>query len=61
MNLERAYLYLEHMKVMLSHNNPAALQLDHEPQRRQYVEAIGAVLPLLESNGVMVDRSAHLE
>ena len=61
MDLERAYLYLEHMSVMLDHGNVAALRLDEEAERRCYVDAIGVVLPVMEQCGVTVDKGVHLE
>lgn len=61
MEQERAYIYLEHMKTMLEHGNIAALRLEEAEERNQYAEAINNVLVLLESQGVMVDRTAHQE
>jgi len=61
MKLERAYLYLEHMNALLKHGNVAALRLDEKAVRRCYVEAICEVLPLLEQNGVTVDKEVRPE
>ena len=60
MDREHAYIYLDHMRVMLERGNVAALSLDDDGQRQHYLNAIRVVLPLLETSGVMVDESAHL-
>lgn len=61
MDAERAYMYLEHMRVMLEHGNVQALRLDDNAQRRCYANAIKVTLPILEASGVTVDRSVRPE
>lgn len=55
MTLERAYLYLEHAMILLEHGNVTALRLGEPGERRHYVDAIQAVLPLLVQKGVRVE------
>lgn len=56
MNYEEAYVRLHHMATMLKHGQIDALQLDQEHERNQYADAIFSVLPILEKNGVIVEK-----
>ena len=59
MSLESAYCCLEHMGLMLKRNTVSVLRLDEEQQRQLFVDAIREVLPILEQNGVVVDRTSR--